>query len=79
MSQNINYSSILESIQKTFPFCISRKEAERVTGGLLSQKYLANLDSQKKGPGGRIRSGRKIAYLTPPFCQWLSDRLKDES
>ena len=41
---------------------VARQEIKRFTGGIINPKYLANLDSQGKGPEGRIRVGRKIAY-----------------
>jgi len=53
---------------------IARTEAENFSGGLIGEKYLANLDSQGKGPAGRIRCGRKIAYPVGEFIKWLEDR-----
>jgi len=55
------------------PF-VARQEVERFTGGIVSQKYIANLDSQHKGPKGRIRVGRKIAYPVKNFIEWLESR-----
>ena len=55
------------------PF-IARQEVERFTGGIVNPKYLANLDSQGKGPKGRIRVGRKIAYPVSSFIVWLEER-----
>jgi len=40
---------------------VARTQAEHFTGGIISEKYLANLDSAGKGPAGRVRIGRKIA------------------
>ena len=55
------------------PF-VARQEVERFTGGIVSQKYIANLDCQSKGPKGRIRVGRKIAYPVKNFIEWLEAR-----
>ena len=53
---------------------VARTQAERFTGGIISEKYLANLDSQGRGPTGRVRIGRKIAYPVADFVQWLESR-----
>lgn len=53
---------------------VARTEAERFTGGMISEKYLANLDSAKKGPAGRIRCGRKVLYPVAEFIAWLEAR-----
>jgi predicted DNA-binding transcriptional regulator AlpA len=55
---------------------LSREEVERVTGGLVTAKYLANLDSDGKGPAGRIRLGRKVAYPVQDVIRWLEERTK---
>lgn len=53
---------------------VARTEVERFTGGIISEKYLANLDSQGKGPVGRVRCGRKIAYPVASLVKWLEGR-----
>ena len=53
---------------------IARSEVRTFTGGLLSEKYLANLDSQGKGPAGRVKIGRKIAYNVSDLISWLEGR-----
>jgi len=55
------------------PF-VARQEVERFTGGIVNPKYIANLDSQGKGPEDRIRVGRKIAYPVASFIAWLEER-----
>jgi hypothetical protein len=49
---------------------------DRATGGLVNAKTLTNLDSLGKGPKGRVRMGRKVAYPSGEFFTWLADRLK---
>jgi hypothetical protein len=51
-----------------------RTEVEHFTGGIISEKYLANLDCAGKGPAGRIRTGRKISYPVTSFIEWLESR-----
>jgi hypothetical protein len=53
---------------------VARHEVDRFTGGIVNPKYLANLDSQGKGPEGRIRVGRKVAYPVDSFISWLEGR-----
>lgn len=57
----------------TSPY-VAREEIERFTGGLLTAKYLANLDSQGKGPKGRIRCGRKVAYPVKNVISFMEAR-----
>ena len=56
---------------------VARTEAGKFTGGLIGEKYLANLDSAGKGPAGRIRCGRKIVYPVTNFLQWLAERSEE--
>lgn len=53
---------------------VARAKVEEFTGGVVTAKYLANLDSQGKGPEGRIRIGRKVAYRVDKFIEWLETR-----
>ena len=52
---------------------VARVEIERFTGGIMSAKYLANLDSLGEGPT-RIRCGRKVGYPTTDLVAWLRAR-----
>lgn len=56
---------------------VARTEIKKFTGGILSEKYLANLDSLGRGPEGRIRCGRKVCYQVDQFVQWLEARSVD--
>lgn len=53
---------------------IARTEIKVFTGGLISPKYIANLDSKGDGPQGRIKSGRKTGYQKRSFVEWLRER-----
>jgi hypothetical protein len=53
---------------------VARQEVDRFTGGIVSEKYIANLDSLGRGPKGRIRCGRKIAYSVTALVEWLESR-----
>lgn len=52
---------------------VARTEVGKFTGGLISSKYIANLDSDGTGPI-RVKCGRKIGYPTRNFVAWLRDR-----
>ena len=67
--------TIFQEMAERWPSCwVARTEAEKFTGGLISEKYLANLDCVNKGPAGRIRIGRKIVYPVQEFIKWLEAR-----
>ena len=53
---------------------VARQEARKFSGGIISEKSLANLDSQGLGPAGRLRIGRKIAYSVSSLIEWLESR-----
>lgn len=53
---------------------VARTEVESFTGGLLSEKYISNLDSAGKGPAGRVRCGRKVVYPVAELVAWLESR-----
>ena len=68
-------ASIFQGMIERWPSTVVfRTESEKFTGGGVSEKYLANLDSQGKGPAGRIRVGRKVAYPVTEFVKWLESR-----
>lgn len=53
---------------------VARSEVPAFTGGLLSEKYIANLDSAGLGPACRIRVGKKVAYPVAELIAWLEER-----
>ena len=55
---------------------VSRGEVGRFSGGLISPRYIANLDCQKLGPSERMRIGRKVAYPIDALCDWLAGRIR---
>lgn len=71
----ITVSNLLSSMADKWPSpIVARTDAEKFTGGLIGEKYLANLDCINKGPAGRIRIGRKIVYPVKNFIEWLEAR-----
>lgn len=68
-------NSVYEEMAKNWPSeLLPRTEVKHFTGGIISEKYLANLDSQGLGPEGRFRIGRKVVYTTRNFVTWLESR-----
>ena len=54
---------------------VSRTEIAKFSGGLLTPRTLANLDSLGEGPP-RGRCGRKIFYPVDTLVTWLAARSK---
>lgn len=59
--------------EKWGPF-IARTEIRKATGGAISEKRIANLDSAGEGPAGRFRIGKKVCYPTDALIEWLEGR-----
>lgn len=73
--KGVSMDTIFQEMAEKWPSAwVARTEAERFTGGMIGEKYLANLDCQGKGPAGRIRCGRKVAYPVNEFVKWLELR-----
>ena len=53
---------------------VARDEVHRFTGGLISPKTQANLDSIGDGPEDAIRIGRKVVYPVKSYIKWLESR-----
>jgi len=67
------FQSMAERWPSTF---VARQQVKHFTGGIISEKYLANLDSAGKGPAGRIRTGRKISYPVASLLAMTGDMLR---
>lgn len=60
-------------LEKTLPAIISRTDAPRLLGGIISAGRLANLDSLGLGPR-KITLGRKVGYTRADFIAWMRSR-----
>jgi len=65
----VDFSDLLESL----PAIVAHTEIERYLGGIISHRYLANLNSQGIGPK-RFRFGRKVGYRREDLVEWLQKR-----
>lgn len=52
---------------------VARTEVDKFSGGMMSSKYIANLDSQGVGPV-RVQVGRKVGYPVQHLVRWLRER-----
>lgn len=65
----------LQNLADKWPSAIvARDEIGTFTGGVISPKSLANMDSVGTGPEGAFRIGRKIAYPVGNVISWLESR-----
>lgn len=53
---------------------VAREEIGTFSGGTLTPKYMANLDSKGEGPSKAIRIGKKVAYLVTDVVEWMEKR-----
>lgn len=51
---------------------------DQFSGGVLNARTLANADSAGKGPKGKIRVGRKVAYPVESLVAWLAAKIESE-
>ena len=65
----------LDALRRAWPSpVITRGQVEKFTGGALTGKTMANLDSRGEGPPGRIKMGRQTVYRMNEFLVWLRGR-----
>jgi hypothetical protein len=70
----MEHNLFIEQLKKELPPVFARQEVSRLTGGIISSSTLGNLDSLGKGPAGRLRIGKKIAYSRDLFVDWIASR-----
>ena len=78
MQNPITIEQIFENLSRTAPEILTRNKIHELTGGLISAKTLANLDSEGEGIHPRLRIGGKIAYPKEATITWLKQRCKIE-
>jgi|APHig6443717817_1056837.scaffolds.fasta_scaffold07726_2 hypothetical protein len=66
--------NILHEFSKDLPPLVTRQELEKLTGGLIKARTLANLDCKGKGPLQKMRIGKKVAYGKEAVLKWLLAR-----
>ena len=63
--------SIFHRLYMTTPEIVTRKTLSELSGGIVSPKTLANLDTQNRGPTGRVLWGKKVVYPRDEAILWL--------
>jgi len=63
-----------EMVSKWSSAVVARTEIAVFSGGMMKEKYAANLDSAGLGCPGRFRVGRKICYPAKNLAEWLESR-----
>ena len=53
---------------------VARSEVRKFSGGILTGRTLANMDSMGTGPPGAFRIGGKVAYPADRLAEWLDSR-----
>jgi hypothetical protein len=71
----IHMTDVFDQMADKWPSAVvARTEIANFTGGMLSSKYCANLDSLNIGCPGRVRVGRKVGYPVERFVEWMRER-----
>ena len=76
MAKHADLSKLRNSWPSSF---VARQEIKNFSGGIMSEKYLANLDCRGLGPPERIKIGRKVAYPIDDLIKWLELRSTAEN
>ena len=74
MKRETTIEDIVSELFRNAPEIIPRKMLAEITGGVLSVKYLANLDSEGKGIPQRMRIGGKVAYTKAAAMEFYKNR-----
>ena len=72
---NTSNTEGLKSLADKWPSAfVARQEVFKFSGGIVSEKSLANHDSLGTGVKGRFRVGKKICYPVSNLIEWLESR-----
>jgi hypothetical protein len=66
--------SNLESALKNSPYILRQSKQRRLLDGL-GPGVMSNIDAAGKGPAEKIMVGRKVAYITDSYIDWLCSRI----
>lgn len=70
-------ASVISKLAATLPPIFTRTEISKLTGGVISPRTLANLDSAGRGPTNILKFKRKVAYEKDAFLAWFAHHLKE--
>lgn len=63
-----------EQFVEQLPPFIARKDVNKILGGAISPKTLANYDSLGKGPEIKTQCGRTVVYETASLLKWMNEK-----
>ena len=72
--EHITIDHIFETLASKAPEILTRQKIHELTGGLITAKTLANLDSEGDGIQPRLRIGGKVAYPKDAAIAFLKNR-----
>ncbi len=62
-------------LEAALPPVIARSQIDRLFGGIIAGRTIANADSRGTGPGGKFYVGRRACYKTHDLLVWLSGKV----
>ena len=65
-----------EMVEKWPSAVVARTAVKKFSGGLISGKYMANLDSQGLG-SERVKVSGRVAYPAKSLANWMRDRARN--
>lgn len=75
--QQHEIDQVIEEMEKRWiSNMVARKEIEQYTGGAITAKTAANLDSLGIGCPGRFKLGGSVVYPTVNMTPWLKSRVR---
>jgi hypothetical protein len=68
--------NIIDKLSESLPVAFPRKDVGKLTGGIISSKYLSNCDSIGQGPKDRCIVAGKVCYDRASFLEWLASKIR---
>lgn len=77
LSNSLPPHSLYQYLKENWPTPIVRRsEIKEFTKGLYSPRTLENLENRRKGPSGKFRHGKHVAYHVDSVIEWLDSRAR---
>lgn len=73
----INLESVFRMLVEEWPNdFVFRQDIKEFSRGIMSPGYMAILDSQGKGPVGKFKIGKRVAYPADEVIKWLKGMVR---
>lgn len=66
---------LLENLRARLPEVLTRRQVAENLSNFISVKYLANLDSEGRGPKSYRFGSRRVLYDRDDMLEWLDERI----